>query len=162
MKTNSCIVGGLFVLSSFLLHGCTTPWEDSGTFFRNAQSVLDIESTPKSQVFLNNEYVGSTPLMVPAEYQQEVQKKTRKVSYWNTQPGWSLLLSIVSLGIYVPFSALPVDIETSLEPLDSFKDNEFDVQLLSEGYYDWEDKIVCRGEEKIPLQVILKKKKVSK
>ena len=33
----------------------------------------------------------------------------------------------------MPLSALPVDIETSLEPLDSFKNNEFDVQLVSEG-----------------------------
>jgi hypothetical protein len=159
MKSKSCIVGSFFVFSTLLLHGCTTPWEDSGTFFRTAQTVLNFESTPNGQVFLNNRYVGNTPVTVPVEYQQEVQKKTRKVSYWVTQPGWSLLVSIASLGIYLPFSLIPVDIETSLEPLDSFKDNEFDVRVVSEGYYDWGDKVLCSGQDKRSLRVPLKERR---
>jgi hypothetical protein len=159
VKTEIRIAASILVLASFLLHGCTTAWEDSGTFLGTARSTLDIESTPNGQVFLNNKYVGDSPLEVQVVYTQEVQRKTRKVSYWVTQPGWSLLLTIGGLGTYLPFSLIPVDIETSLERLDSFKDNEFDVRVVRESYYDWEDRIVCSGQDKVSLRARLKERR---
>ena len=147
----------LILIAAFLLGGCATAWKEKSSFYRTTQTHLAIESNPKGTVYVNNRHVGDTPLTIPLEYQQEVHKKTRKVSYWETQPGWSLFITIVSLGIYLPFSLIPVDIETSLEPIASFKNNEFDVRVASDGYKDWQDKVRLSGEEKCSLQPILKK-----
>ncbi len=137
----------IFIVA-FLLSGCATPWEKQGHFYRSTQTQVHIESNNKNKVFVNNKYVGDTPLTIPIEYQQEVNKKTRKVSYWETQPGLSLIITIVSLGIYLPFSLIPVDIETSLEPIDSFMGNEFEIIVKSDSDKEWRDKIRFSGEDK--------------
>ena len=118
----------------FVLNGCATQWRDSGSFQKTTQTTLTVESIPPGKAFVNNKFIGYTPIVTPLEYGREVKKKTREVSYWITQPGWSLLVSIVSLGIYVPFSFIPVDIETSLEPTNSWKNNQFSVRVEAEGY----------------------------
>jgi hypothetical protein len=50
-----------------------------------------------------------------------MKRKARKVSYWDTQPGMALFLSLISLGQYVPLSFIPLDVETSQEPSGAFK-----------------------------------------
>src|SRR4029077_15149147 len=77
------------VLAVFvLLAGCATAWEDSGSFYRSAQTALAVESSPVgARVFLSNRYLGDTPLSTTLDCEQEMRKKTRKVSYWDTQPG---------------------------------------------------------------------------
>lgn len=137
--------------------GCTTAWRDSGSFQRSTRTTLVAESTPPARVFVNNKYVGDTPLTFPLEYQQEVRKKTRKVSHWITQPGGSLFLTIISLGVYLPFSIIPVDIQTSLEPTQTFKDNEFEVGFAAEGHKGQHEKVVCTGQDKISKSAVLEK-----
>ena len=122
------------------------------SYYRTKQTELIIESIPPSKVYINNEYTGTSPIITYLEYEQKIDKKTRKVSYWTTQPGLSLFLSIISLGIYIPFSIIPVDIETSLISADSFTANEFIVHLEAKGYKDWHKKILCTGQDKISLQ----------
>jgi len=147
----------LIFITIFSLVGCATPWEKQGSFYRNTQTQLHIESNPNGKFYVNNKYIGNTPLTIPLEYQQEVQKNTRKVSYWETQPGLSLLITIASLGVYLPFSLIPVDIETSLETINSFKGNEFDVMVTTDGYKGWQDKVHFSGEEKFSLRPVLEK-----
>ena len=106
-------------------------------------------------VYIDNKYVGKTPLATPVKYEQKVNKKSRKVSYWETQPGLSLLLTILSLGIYLPFSFIPVDIETSLDPVNSFRKNEITVSVIAEGYTNWEDKVTLIGDKNISLKPTL-------
>jgi len=143
-------------LITFLFNACATTWENKGSFYQAIQTDLDIKSVPEGMVYIDNRYVGKTPFTIPVKYEQKVNKKSRKVSYWETQPGLSLLITIVSLGIYLPFSFIPVDIETSLEPVESFRKNEITVNVSAEGYVDWEDKIILNGEKNISLQQILK------
>ena len=58
---------------------------------------------------------------------------------------------------YLPFSFIPVDIETSLEPVNSYNKNELNVSVESNGYINWEDKVILNGEQNITLQPILKR-----
>jgi hypothetical protein len=139
------------------LSSCTTAWQPQGSFYRTTQTQLRIESKPQGKVYVNNKYVGLTPLETPLEYSQEVERKTRKVSYWDTQPGWSLFLTLVSLGLYLPFSLIPVDVDTSLEPHESYKDNVFDIEVDTEGYKKWRQEVVGKGEKTVALQPLLEK-----
>jgi len=141
-----------------LLAGCATAWRDSGSFYRSAQTALAVESTPVgARVFLSNRYLGNTPVSAALECEQEMRKKTREVSYWDTQPGLSLFLSLVSLGLYVPFGLIPVDTETSQEPSGAFKNNEFTLRVEADGYKAWTTTIVCGPQPAVSLRAVLEK-----
>ena len=138
-------------LSLVLLMGCATPWQSQGSFYRTAQAKLVVNSKPPGKVYVNNRLAGDSPLTVPLQFQQQVERKTRKVSYWQTQPGWSLLFSALSLGLYVPFSLIPVDPVTALEPRDSFKDNVFQIEVRTDGGQSWKQQVTCTSEQTISL-----------
>jgi hypothetical protein len=89
------------------------------------------------------------------EYDVEIKKRTRKVSYWVTQPALALGLSILSFGFYLPFSFIPVDIETVQESSGVFKKNRFIVLVQAHGYKDWEETIECKGQETMVLRPAL-------
>jgi hypothetical protein len=145
----------VFIIPTFLLNGCATTWENKGSFYQTIQTDLVINSVPEGMVYIDNKYVGKTPFTTPVKYEQKVNKKSRKASYWETQPGLSLLLTMTSLGIYLPFSFIPVDNETSLDPANSFRKNEITVGISAEGYTRWEDKVILNGEKNISLKPIL-------
>jgi len=106
---------------------------------------------------VNNKYLGVTPLDTPLEYGQEVERKTRNVTYWDTQPGWSLFLTLVSLGLYLPFSAIPVDVDTSFEPRESYKENVFHIAVEADGYQQWWQDVIGKGEQTVALHPVLEK-----
>lgn len=146
------------ILMGVVLAGCATGWHDSGSFYRSAQTALAVESTPAGgRVFLSNRYLGDTPLSSALECEQEIRQKSRKVSYWVTQPGLSLLLSLLSVGFYVPFSVIPVDIQTSLEPTGRFKDNEFVLRVEADGHKLWSAIVVCGSQPSIAHRAVLEK-----
>jgi hypothetical protein len=139
----------LAALSIAMLPGCATPWQDSGVFYKAVQTDLRVESTPPGRIFMNRIDKGATPATLPLVYEQEVKKKTRKVSYWISQPGWAFLLTIASLGIYLPFSPIPVDIESMTEPTQVFRGNRFELRTTVDAYQDWTEEIDARGEKEL-------------
>ncbi len=160
LRVNHCMVArSVSVLAVVvLLAGCVTAWQDSGSFYRSAQTALAVESTPVgARVFLSNRYLGDTPLSTALDCEQEMRKKTRKVSYWDTQPGLSLFLSLTSLGLYVPFSLIPVDTETSQEPSGAFKNNEFTLRVEADGHQVWSTTVVCGPQPAVSLRAVLEK-----
>jgi hypothetical protein len=116
---------------------------------------LAIESVPSGEVWINNQHIGLAPVTTSVDYKQEVKKKTRKVSYWITQPGLAFGITLLSLGLYLPFSAIPVDIETIQEPTSTFTGNVFMVRVEAPGYKDWQEKVKCLGENQLGLSPVL-------
>jgi hypothetical protein len=139
----------LAVLSVAMLPGCATPWQDSGVFYKAVQTDLRVESTPPGRIYLNKVDKGETPATLPLLYEQEVKKKTRKVSYWISQPGLAFLITIASLGIYLPFSPIPVDIESITEPTQVFRGNHFELRATVDAYPGWEEDIDVQGEKEV-------------
>ena len=142
--------------------GCKTGWHNTGSFSRTTETRLVLRSTPSGSVYLNNRYFGETPLTLDLQYQQRVEKKTRAVSYWHTQPGWSLFVSILSLGTYLPFSAIPVDTDTAIRPLDKFEDNLFVLEVRSDHHVAWRQKVQCSGQEEIVLERELAREQIDR
>jgi len=106
--------------------------------------------------------VGDTPIDHTVRYEKQIDKKTRKVSYWITQPGFTLFWSIVSLGVYIPFSLIPADVETSLHPTDLYRNNEFTLKIVSEGYKIWQKEILCSGNDRLSIDTTLEKNEADK
>lgn len=151
MKVSAVFPRRLFivVLCASELFGCATDWQDKGIFLQTTQTRLSVETEPSARVFVNNKFLGNSPLRTNLEYGREIRRKTRKVTYWRTQPGLSLFITLISLGIYLPFSLIPVDTESSLEPTGRFQNNQFDIAIDSEGYESIKEKVLCTGQDKL-------------
>jgi hypothetical protein len=146
---------GVAYLALALLSQACTAWVDQGSFQRSEQTRLIVNSTHKSDLFVNNRLVGNSDATVPLDYTQRINKKSRDVNYWVTEPGWSLFLTLISIGLYLPFSLIPVDSETQLTPTGEFSGNEFDIAIEAPGYSRWSQHLSCRGELSKSLSAIL-------
>ena len=141
-----------------LLTGCVTGWQDSWRSHRVVPTRLVVESVPPAgRVFLNDRYLGDTPLSATVDCEEEVTRRTRKVSYWVTQPGLAMLITITSLGLYIPFSVIPVDPETSQEPTGVFKDSVQILRVEADGHSPWSSNVVCSGQGRVAIRAVLEK-----
>ena len=64
-----------------VLSGCATGWKDATPFYQTTQTSLIVEGVPGGKVYVNDKHIGDTPARTFLNYEQEVRKKTRKVSY---------------------------------------------------------------------------------
>jgi hypothetical protein len=152
------ITVGVTVGSLLFLTACSTQAPEVSPYYRTAQTQLTVNSIPSGMVNLDNRYVGVTPVTFPIDYEQEVQQQTKNVTYWETHPGLSLFLTIASLGVYLPFSMIPVDTETSHVPLENYQKNRFLITVDSAGFEQWKQELVARGEKTLQLNAQLEKK----
>jgi hypothetical protein len=142
-----------FLALSVLLSSaaCSTAWKVESTHFQPVQSRLKIEANPKATVLINHRQVGESPLEVPVDYGKEVRLERRRSSYWITEPGWSLFLTLASLGAYLPFSLIPIDTESRLIDTGNFQNNLFEVEFRRDGeVVDWRQ-IEAKGEQEIAI-----------
>ena len=138
-------------------NGCSTSQPETNSYFKTAQTELIVHSDPPAKAYVNNREIGFTPLNFRLEYEQQVDNVTTKVTYWDTQPGIALLLSIMSLGLYLPFSFIPVDSQTSVVPQHSFRSNHFQLTIEATGYEQWSQEVVTQGEPAISIDAQLKR-----
>ena len=139
----------------FSLAGCTTEWVAEGSYYRTTQTLLEVQSTPAGNILINGSQKGESPLSIPLEYEREIQRKTRKVSFWISQPSLALGITLLSLGVYLPFSAIPVDVELMQEPQSNYRLNQFVVQIQADGHNPWGDTVVCTGQDRLVLSPVL-------
>jgi hypothetical protein len=156
LRRVTAVTVGLAVISSF---GCATTPSTGGSFYKTRQTELRVESETADKVFVNNKYVGVAPLKIPLEYGQLVEKQVQNVTYWENNPGLSVLLTIVSLGLYLPFSFIPVDTKATYVPQDQFRDNMFSLELEIEGARRWKQEVKCNGETTIVVKPVTDKEK---
>ena len=136
------------VLVLFLASGCATAWRGTGSVhYRSVPVRLSAGSTPPdARAFLDGRYLGTTPVITTQPCQQEVTTQTRRVSHWMTQRGLAAPFSIASLGLYLPFSLIPVDTEFRDEPTSTFKPRAFSVRIDKHGYHAWIIHVACGNE----------------
>lgn len=140
---------------AWLGNGCATAWKDAPVFYRTVQTHLSVASTPPGKLYVDDKLIGETPVSTYLDCEQEVKRRTRNVSYWKTEPGYSTLFTFLSLGLYAPFSAIPADSETSIEPTDTYKDKSFRIRVHAEGYTPWEETLKCTGEKEVRFEPVL-------
>lgn len=146
------MVTRFFPIVGFSLSACTTAWQVESVQFQPVQTQLAVVTAPSAEVLINNRRVGRTPLEVPLDYEKEVRIERRRVSYWKTEPGLSLLLTLTSCGVYLPFSLIPADTESRLLETGHFRGNEFAIAFENDqGELLKQETVVARGEPKLSL-----------
>ncbi len=140
------------VLSVVFLNGCATKWKSQGVFNKTVQTKLSVKTEPVGDVYINGTYFGKTPLSVPLDYSQEVEKRTRKVCNWKDSPGGALLLSVIMPIICLPLTLLPLTDETVSVALDKYKSNQFSLKVEARDYLPFMKELICTGEKEIQVE----------
>lgn len=122
-------------------------------YYRTVQTELIVESDLSAKVFINGNYFGITPLKTYLDYGQRYNKESKPVNYWKTNPEKAILATILSLGVYLPFSAIQVEDEVNFKPSDIFKDNKFIIEVIADGYEKYTNQLECKGEKNIHLKI---------
>ena len=146
-------------LSALLfLSACSTQAPAQHSFYRTTQTEISLDSTPSGSASVDNKFVGTTPLTFPLEYDQEIEQDTKNVTLWETQPGLATFVTVISLGLYLPFSAIPAASQSTQVPLERYRSNQFLIAVDVPGYDRWTQQVVAKGEKNLHLQAQLVKK----
>jgi len=128
--------------------GCATEWKSLGSYPQVIETMLDVTSEPPGSVYLGDRLVGNAPITVPLRYQRFVERRERKVAYWRSQSVFSLLLTIASLGLYIPFGMIPVDPEFDVILEDRYSGAEFEIFVRAEGFTPFSSRLILHGQER--------------
>lgn len=145
----------LFHAAFSLLAGCATGWKVESVYYQPVQTKLHVETEPASEVLVNHRRVGRTPVETLLDYEKEVRVERRRVSYWITEPGWSLFLTLSTLGVYLPFSAIPADTESRFVETGRFRNNAFLVQFEDGGRILGETTLEAKGEPELSVNTTI-------
>jgi hypothetical protein len=137
---------GIFGLIVIFLFGCATSWtvDRDRTFYERINTRLNIVSDPRGEVTVNGDYVGVSPVSYPLTYKRGISQCERKASCWRTDPGKAFVISVLTLGGYLPFSFIPTSSEHDLTH--EYIGNDAVIRVTAEGYMPNETKIDCQGE----------------
>jgi len=141
----------LFLEIAIIMTSCTTAWKSEGTFCKTTQSKLVLNSSTSGKVYISGKYIGDVPATAVVEYCTEFRRETRNVSYWITQPAESTMFTFLSLGLYVPFSIIPVDVQTRLIPTGRYLNNQFLVKVERPDSSKWNYTYNGKGEDVVRL-----------
>lgn len=130
-------------------NGCTTAWKEEPPLYRIAQTHLSVTSSPPGKLYIDDMPIGVTPIATYLNCEEEMTRRTRNVSYWQTEPGYSTLITVLSLGLYLPFSAIPADSETATTPTGSYKTKAFRLRVEADGYTSWQETVRCTGQKDV-------------
>ncbi len=129
------------------LVGCATNWEQNGSYFREIETNLILnENYQGTNVYINNKLRGKSPVTLALKYNQKINKLSRKVNLFQSNPAFSIFLSIISFGTYIPFALIPIDTETNLQKTNNYKENIFEIELISP-IKKIKDQIILKGEK---------------
>jgi hypothetical protein len=80
----------------------------------------------------------------------------RDANYWETNPGTAAALSVLTFGLYIPFSFIPAEQTAQVKPTQRFTGNQLSVRLTADGYEPFTRAVELKGEPKISLIFSLK------
>jgi hypothetical protein len=143
------------VFACFASFGCVaTSWRSHESVSRSVKTVLVARSTPPAEVFVDGRNVGWTPLSLPCPYQAESRRETRDVTLWQSRPDLAVALTILTAGVYLPVSLVPVARQSRVEDM-GFAGDTVDVRLEAEGFVPWESSVALAGAPEHTIDVEL-------
>ena len=145
MRANFFVLANVF-LPFFIALGCSQTTYRGSTFQRTVTTNVEIHTNVPAQIWIADRNVGTTPLSFPFTYEEEVSRNVKTANYWETNPGAAAALSVLSFGVYVPFSFIPADPTSESHPTGKYINNRLSLRLVAEGYAPLEYEVECKGE----------------
>jgi len=154
----SILLLGITVAWSLLTGGCAPTTYKASTYRRTVTSYIEVSTNVPASVRLGDRTIGTTPVSFPFNYEEEVDRQVTTANYWETNPGTAAALSVLSFGVYVPFSLIPAEPTSQARPAGRFVNNSVTIQLSTDGHEPLEHTVEAKGEEKIVLNLSLQPK----
>lgn len=145
-------------LISVAVYGCAATTYKGNSFRQTVTTYLEITSNVPAQVWVSGQQAGTTPISIPFNYEEEVDRNVRTATYWETNPGTAAALSVLSFGAYIPFSFIPAEPTSESRPTRIFVNNKASLRLVAEGYEPLDQVVELKGEPKKELAFTLTQK----
>ncbi len=147
----------VFVLIGVLsVAGCSQTTHKATSFTRTVTTMVAVNANVRSQVWVSDRKVGTTPVVFPFNYEEEVDLQAKDKNYWETNPGTAAVVTVLSFGTYLPFSLIPVEPTADSRPSGKYLKNKFILRLEAESYEPLTNSVECQGQEKLEINVTLK------
>jgi hypothetical protein len=157
----SRLATGIIVwISIGAVFGCSQVPYKASTYARSVTTMIAVESNVPAKVWFSDRLVGTAPGAWPYTYQEEVDLVAGTANYWETNPEKAAALSVLSMGLYVPFSGIAAERTGESKPTGRYLNNELTVKLERDGYETVERIIACRGEPQVQVGLSLKRREL--
>src|SRR3990172_417450 len=131
--------------------GCSQTTYKASTYRQTVTTQIEITTNVPAEVQLLDRVVGTTPVVFPFNYEEEVDRHVKTANYWETNPGTAAALTVLSFGFYLPFSVASVEPTAEFRPTGKYINNKVTVLLVAEGYEPLEHSLEAKGEPKVAL-----------
>ena len=138
--------------------GCSQTTYKASTYRQTVTTQIEIATNVPAEVRLPDRVIGTTPVVFPFNYEEEVDRQVTTANYWETNPGTAAALTILSFGFYLPFSIIPAEPTSETRPAGRFVNNTLTLRLSADGFEPMEYNLEGKGEGKIVLNLSLKPK----
>ncbi|HXK27486.1 MAG TPA: hypothetical protein VJ646_04430 [Candidatus Binatia bacterium] len=138
--------------------GCSQTTYKASTYRQTVTTQIEITTNVPAEVQLLDRVVGTTPVVFPFNYEEEVDRHVKTANYWETNPGTAAALTVLSFGFYLPFSVIPAEPTSEARPAGRFVNNTLTLRLSADGFEPVEHVLEGKGEGKIILNLSLKPK----
>jgi hypothetical protein len=145
------------VLALAMAAGCASVAHKASTYTRTATTIVEVTSNVPSDVWMANQKIGTTPVSFAFSYEEEVERQVKTATYWETNPGIAAAVTVLSLGVYLPFSAIPVEAQSEFRPTGTYVKNKLFLRLTSESYESLDHSVDLKGEPRVEVNLTLKK-----
>lgn len=146
------------MLALAMVVGCTSVAQRASTYMRTATTIIEVNSNAPSEVWVSDQKMGTTPLSFPFSYEEEVERQVKTATYWETNPGIAAAVTVLSLGFYLPFSAIPVEAQSEFRPTGTYAKNKLVLRLTSESYESLGHTVDLNGEPRVEVNLTLKRR----
>jgi hypothetical protein len=146
------------LLALAMVAGCASVEHRASTYMRTATTIVDVNSNVPSEVWVSDQKMGTTPLSFPFSYEEEVERQVKTATYWETNPGIAAAVTVLSLGFYLPFSAIPVEAQSEFRPTGTYAKNRLVLRLTSESYESLGHSVDLNGEPRVEVNLTLKRR----
>lgn len=148
----------LAVAYACILASCAQGTFKASSFRRTVTTYIEVTANVPSEAMVGDKVIGITPVSVPFNYEEEVDRQVKNANYWETNPGTAAALTILSFGFYLPFSFIPAEPSSDAHPTGRFVNNRITLRLTAQGFEPLEHTVEAHGESKIVLSLLLKPK----
>ena len=137
---------------------CSQTIYNPSAYRQTVTTRIEVNTNIPSEVWVSDRAIGITPITFPFNYEEEVDREVKNANYWQTNPGWAAAVTVLSFGVYLPFSFIPAEPTSQTQPAGKFVNNKFTLRVTAENFDTFEQTIECNGEGKMVLNIGLQPK----
>jgi hypothetical protein len=137
---------------------CSQTTYNASPYRQTVTTRIEVNTNIPSEVWVSGRAIGITPITFPFNYEEEVDRQVKNANYWQTNPGWAAAVTVLSFGVYLPFSFIPAEPTSQTQPAGKFVNNKLTIRVNAENFDTFEQTIECKGEGKMVLNITLQPK----